>query len=90
MNAGRWVVSGLVQGVGFRWFVHRHATELGLVGWVRNLATGDVEVVAAGPPGALHTLEGQLQRGPSMARVTHVEKSHVPHEVSGYKSFEIM
>ena len=46
------LVRGRVQGVGFRWFVHREAAELGLRGWVRNTDSGDVEVVASGAPEA--------------------------------------
>ena len=42
------LIQGRVQGVGFRWFVHREASELDLRGWVRNTEDGDVEVVAAG------------------------------------------
>ena len=42
------LVKGRVQGVGFRWFVQREACQLGLRGWVRNTADGDVEVMAAG------------------------------------------
>lgn len=44
----RFLVSGMVQGVGFRWFVARHARALGLGGYARNLPDGRVEVVASG------------------------------------------
>ncbi len=43
-----YLVKGRVQGVGFRWFVHREAAALDLRGWVRNTESGHVEVVAAG------------------------------------------
>ena len=52
MEGRRWLLGGRVQGVGFRPFVHRTAERLGLSGWVRNLA-GQVEILAAGEPGAL-------------------------------------
>jgi hydrogenase maturation protein HypF len=58
-HAMRWLVSGVVQGVGFRPFVYRLATELGLRGWVRN-CTGQVEVVAAGAAPALDLFEQRL------------------------------
>ena len=47
-TAKRWLIDGVVQGVGFRFFVQHKATALGLRGWARNLADGRVEVYAAG------------------------------------------
>lgn len=73
MTSRRFVVSGRVQGVGFRYFVLREAQALGLVGWVRNLVSGEVEVVAAGDEASLATLEGRLWQGPPHARVAAVE-----------------
>jgi acylphosphatase len=61
-----------VQGVGFRWFVHREAAELGLRGWVRNTDAGDVEVVAAGDAEALQELREELQKGSRGSRVDAV------------------
>jgi acylphosphatase len=70
----RYVVAGLVQGVGFRWYVARHARGLGLAGYARNLADGRVEVVATGSDGAaLARLEELLRAGPAHARVDSVE-----------------
>jgi acylphosphatase len=70
----RYVVAGLVQGVGFRWYVARHARGLGLAGYARNLADGGVEVVATGSDGAaLARLEELLRAGPAHARVDSVE-----------------
>lgn len=69
----RFLVSGRVQGVGFRYFVYREAQRLGLSGFVRNLGDGRVEVVAGGPEPSLSRLEALLWRGPVMAHVTMVE-----------------
>jgi acylphosphatase len=75
----RYVVAGLVQGVGFRWFVARHARGLGLAGYARNLADGRVEVVAIGSDGAaLARLEELLRAGPAHARVDSVEAQDQP------------
>jgi acylphosphatase len=57
------LVKGRVQGVGFRWFVHREAAELGLRGWVRNTDDGAVEVLAAGEPDQLKDLMLALSKG---------------------------
>ncbi len=76
MVTGRhWLVSGRVQGVGFRAFCVRAANSLGVDGWVRNLPDGRVEVVATGRPDDLARLADALRRGPGFARVEHVEES---------------
>jgi acylphosphatase len=67
-------VAGMVQGVGYRWFAARHARELGLSGFARNLNDGRVEVVAAGDPEPLDRLEALLRTGPAHARVDGVER----------------
>ena len=69
-------VVGMVQGVGFRWFVRERARRLGLAGWVRNLPDGSVEVLASGDPDQLELLRGELQRGPQGAVVQGLELSH--------------
>jgi acylphosphatase len=74
----RFVVSGHVQGVGFRWFVRRAAQELGLTGWVRNLADGRVQAEASGPPEALEAFERRLREGPPGAAVAAVEAQDAP------------
>jgi len=72
------VVSGHVQGVGFRRFVQRKARDLGLVGYAANLPDGRVEVVAEGDEVAMGHLEKWLNRGPSLARVTQVQVQPAP------------
>jgi acylphosphatase len=77
--ARRYVVSGRVQGVGFRYFTQDIASREGLSGSVRNLPDGSVEVLAEGDEQSLARLEAALWRGPSPARVDHVEvESIVP------------
>lgn len=66
-------IYGIVQGVGFRAFVLSEAHRLAIHGYVRNGADGSVEVVAEGEEPCLQTLTAALQRGPSGARVDHVE-----------------
>ncbi len=66
------LIRGRVQGVGFRWFVHREAAELGLRGWVRNTDTGDVEVVTVGDAEALEELRELLHEGSRGSRVDAV------------------
>jgi len=68
-------VYGLVQGVGFRYFVKREAQRLGLTGWVKNNPDGSVEVLAEGEEASLRELLSLLQRGPTFAVVDRVEYS---------------
>ena len=86
----RYLISGLVQGVGFRWFVARHARSLGLGGYARNLPDGRVEVVVTGPEEALPALERLLRAGPAGAQVEAVERSPEPAAFPVGKSFDIM
>jgi acylphosphatase len=64
-----YLVKGRVQGVGFRWFVHREAANLHLNGWVRNTEDGHVEVVAAGEAEDLSELGKTLRKGSRGSRV---------------------
>ncbi len=68
----RAIVRGLVQGVGYRFFVLRVAGELGLRGTVRNRADGTVEVQARGEEGRLKRLLAALGEGPPSAQVAEV------------------
>ena len=78
LETRRYVVSGRVQGVGFRWFVEREAAQVGVTGWVRNCSNGDVEIMATGTPEQLNLLRQKLQQGPRAARVDHVSESRAP------------
>lgn len=71
-------VSGRVQGVYFRQSTQQQADELGLDGWVRNLADGRVEVVFEGEAQAVAALEAWLQQGPEQAEVSGVELQDLP------------
>jgi acylphosphatase len=84
------LVKGRVQGVGFRWFVHREAAGLGLRGWVRNTDDGAVEIVAAGEPDQLKDLMKALGEGSRGSRVDAViEHKLADSEGAELKSFEI-
>jgi acylphosphatase len=84
------LIQGRVQGVGFRWFVHREASELNLRGWVRNTEEGDVEVVAAGEAADLDELRSSLKRGPRGSRVDRVaEHTLGDAEAENLSSFRI-
>jgi len=69
------IVKGWVQGVFFRYETQKTASSLGLVGWVRNLRDGSVEVLAEGPKDKLEELIAWCRHGPAMARVENVEVS---------------
>jgi len=68
----RFIISGRVQGVGFRYFVQSVAVRESLSGWVRNLDDGRVETAAAGDKDAMERFERAIRQGPSSARVEHV------------------
>jgi acylphosphatase len=73
MPVRRYLISGRVQGVGYRYFAQRAAREVGVGGWVRNLDDGRVEAHAIGEAAALEDFESRLRRGPAFAEVRSVE-----------------
>jgi len=75
--ARKFLISGRVQGVGFRWFTESAAARDGLHGWVRNLPDGRVEAQAEGEADAVERFERALRRGPAGARVDAVEVESV-------------
>jgi acylphosphatase len=72
--ARRYYVSGMVQGVGYRYFAEGAAERLRLHGYTRNLSDGRVEVYAIGPKESLEALRQELERGPRAARVSGVSE----------------
>lgn len=72
MMKKRFLVYGDVQGVGFRYFTWQQANKIGVTGFVRNLADGSVEVVAAGTEAKIQALHSWLQHGPRTATVQQV------------------
>lgn len=87
MIARRAVISGRVQGVGFRFFAERAAREAGVRGWVRNLSDGSVETVAEGEEDAVTIYFDRLRRGPAGSKVAGVAAHDV--HFAHYESFEI-
>ncbi len=83
------VVSGLVQGVGFRYFVLRSAAAGGLNGYVKNLCNGDVEVVAEGERHELAALLEDLRVGPRSAMVRDVRVEWIP-AVGNMEGFQVL
>ncbi|MCZ6775561.1 MAG: acylphosphatase [Ignavibacteria bacterium] len=84
------VVEGLVQGVGFRWFVARRAESLGLRGYVSNLYNGNVEIEAEGDRSLVEEFVKEVKVGPRSARVTNLhlewrEPSNTPNKHSHFE-----
>jgi acylphosphatase len=76
----RFLVSGRVQGVGFRWFAGRIAEAFDIRGWVRNADDGSVEILASGTPENLRSFKEQIEIGPTSARVDRVDDEERPEE----------
>ena len=72
------VVTGLVQGVGFRYFTVTQARRLGVHSWVRNCLDGSVELEAQGSSAAVQALVEQLTVGPRWSEVSHVAVHDMP------------
>ncbi|MBK5103843.1 MAG: acylphosphatase [Burkholderiales bacterium] len=80
------LISGLVQGVGFRYHFMEQAQGLGITGWVRNRRGGRVEAVIAGTPEAVEAMLAWARRGPAAARVERVD---VGETTGSFSSFEL-
>lgn len=84
-----YVVSGRVQGVGFRHFVWKMAIEIGIRGWVRNRTDGTVEVAAWGSDDQLDHLNNALHEGPRWSTVSAVRREMVPNSEDPVGRFSI-
>lgn len=82
------LVSGRVQGVGFRDFARRSAEKFGVCGYAKNLVNGDVEVVAEGDKAALDEFLLLLQRGPSASKIDNIRFDELK-SCSHHMGFEI-
>jgi|WetSurMetagenome_2_1015567.scaffolds.fasta_scaffold204578_1 acylphosphatase len=82
------LVSGLVQGVGFRYFVRRKAVDLGVKGWVRNLYNGDVEIEAVADKLVLEHFIQEVKTGPRAAWVKDA-RLRWREELEKFSGFEI-
>ena len=83
------IVSGNVQGIGYRWFVERTAKKCGLTGWVKNLSNGDVEIEAEGEKTVLESFLALLYNDHSPASVSDISTKWQTHTENAHSSFEI-
>jgi acylphosphatase len=88
MKVVRAIVSGFVQGVGYRAFVEANASERDLKGWVCNRRNGNVEAVFAGEEEDVDEMLRLLKVGPRFAQVASVEE--LPQEDEGWTNFEVL
>lgn len=82
------IVSGRVQGVGFRYYAQRQAQVLSLRGWVRNLANGNVELMAQGPRERVAEFLQKIRKGPQMSWVQNCEVT-LGEANANFASFEL-
>ncbi len=75
------LVSGRVQGVGFRYFTEEIAEQTGVSGWVRNTMDGDVEIEVQGDEGQLKIFSEQIKEGPALAYVKDYREEEIPVQV---------
>ena len=82
------LVSGLVQGVNYRWFTLETADGLGLTGWVRNLPDGRVEAEIEGDKDVVQQMIEAMRKGPRFAQVTDLEVNEQPCQ-NIYRDFQV-
>jgi acylphosphatase len=74
------IISGLVQGIGYRKWVKQHAHHVGVVGWIKNREDGAVEAVLQGEKGVVDTLMKEVQKGPFLANVQAIDIQEFPYD----------
>lgn len=89
VQARLFFVSGLVQGVGYRYFAQRVAARTGVSGYAKNLRDGRVEVYAVGTPSQLKSLRAELARGPAMADVSGIGEQEAEIEPGYERGFVV-
>lgn len=87
-NCERFTVSGLVQGVGFRYSTSYEGQRLGVTGYAKNLYNGDVEIVVCGLPEQIEAMAQWLEHGPKTSRVDSVVREAIPFKP--FKGFKIL
>ncbi|HKA16881.1 MAG TPA: acylphosphatase [Blastocatellia bacterium] len=85
----RFIISGRVQGVGYRYFAIRAARRVGVAGTVKNLLDGTVEAIAEGSETALNEFRSELERGPSYGHVSRVDETDLP-STGRYSGFDVL
>lgn len=83
------IISGRVQGVGFRYFTYRTAKSLEIKGWVQNLSDGTVETVISGSKKNVSNMIGKLKEGPPSADVRDIEEVEKPANTDHLEDFSI-
>lgn len=89
MNTVCLIISGLVQGVGFRAFIKKNSESLGLTGWVRNTANGKVEAVLQGSPAKIEEMIALCRKGPFLAEVKNIEIKKI-NEANTFSDFIVL
>ncbi len=83
------IVSGRVQGVGFRYFAEEIASRFHITGYVKNLGNGDVEIFAEGEENNLKNFYQGIKKGPALSRVINIEEDWNNLDTKQYHSFHI-
>ncbi len=84
------LLSGRVQGVGFRHFTTQQANELGIRGWVKNLPDGRLEAVIMGTKKDVEEMVRRMKKGPRMASVSEISELDPPETTDQFKSFSVV